>query len=74
MSACSLRICVSLAAWFWLTPKTMALPNSWLIGSRRPLARKVWQNRRLVASEKNFFSKSFWKKLSASFSGVPATA
>jgi hypothetical protein len=28
--------------------------------------RKVWQNRRLVASEKNFFSKSRWKKLSCS--------
>ena len=31
-SAISLRICASLAAWFWLTAKTMDLPISPLIG------------------------------------------
>ena len=46
----------------WLAANTMVLPNSALMGSRRPWVSRVSQNRRLVGSEKNFFSKLFCLK------------
>ena len=42
-SAISFRICASLAAWFWLTAKTMDFPISPLMGSRRAFSRNVLQ-------------------------------
>ena len=57
-SAIWLRICASLAAWFWLTAKTMDLPISPLTGSRRAFSRKVLQKSWLVASAKKRFSNS----------------
>ena len=70
MSAISLRVCVSLAAWFWLTAKTMDFPISPLTGSRSAFSKNVLQKTWLVESEKKRFSNSLCLNVSSCSSPV----